>query len=102
MAKIENNPGPLLLGHANNQFLNCSVDPWPAWASMLRAIEFASDEPSIPDQNGIRQGSRRHFAERLAAQSTANLTKLISLRVRELQPPVFTEYSICRRGERTG
>src|SRR5664280_3318921 len=55
---------------------------------MLRAIELARDEPSIPGQNGIRQGRIRHFAECLAVQSTANLAKLRSLRVRELQPPL--------------
>src|ERR1035437_2998663 len=82
-------PGPILLGHANNQFLNFSVDPWPARGSpFLRAIELAGDEPSIPGQNGIRQGRIRHFAECLAAQSTANLAELRSLCVRELQPPL--------------
>ena len=43
---------------------------------MLRAIELARDEPSIPGQNGIRQGRIRHFAECLAAQSTANLGQI--------------------------
>jgi hypothetical protein len=81
-------PGEILLGHANNQLLNCLVDPRPAWSSMLRAIELARDKPSIPCQNGIRQGRIRHLAECLAAQSTANLAKLRSLRVRELQPPL--------------
>src|ERR1039457_678606 len=80
----DHSPGPILLGHANNQPLNCLVDPRPAWASMLRAIELARDDPSIPGQNGIRQGRIRHFAECLAAQSTANLAKLRSLRVRKL------------------
>jgi hypothetical protein len=36
-------PGAVLLGHANNQFLNCPLDPGAAWASMLRAIELARD-----------------------------------------------------------
>src|SRR5450759_3108666 len=44
-------PGPILLGHANNQFLSVSVDPWPARGSpFLRAIELAGDEPSVPCQ----------------------------------------------------
>src|SRR5450830_244764 len=82
-------PGPILLGHANNQFLNFSVDPWPARGSpFLRAIELAGDEPSVPCQDGVRQGGSRHLAECLAAQSTANLAKLRSLCVRELQPPL--------------
>src|SRR5262249_3692940 len=34
-------PGAVLLGHANNQFLNCPLDPGSTWASMLRAIELA-------------------------------------------------------------
>src|SRR5450631_1205235 len=82
-------PGPILLGHANNQPLNCLVDSRPAWPSPFpRAIELTGDEPSIPGQNGIRQGGSRHLAECLAAQSTANLAKLRSLRVRKLQPPL--------------
>src|SRR5450759_541836 len=60
-------PGPILLGHANNQFLNFSVDPWPARGSpFLRAIELAGDEPSVPCQDGVRQGGSRHLAECLA------------------------------------
>src|ERR1035437_4763695 len=82
-------PGPILLGHANNQLLNFSVDPWPAWGSpFLRAIELAGDEPSVPCQDGVRQGGSRHLAECLATQSTANLAELRSLCVRELQPPL--------------
>src|SRR5450830_20990 len=72
-----------------NQFLNFSVDPWPARGSpFLRAIELAGDEPSVPCQDGVRQGGSRHLAECLATQSTANLAKLRSLCVRELQPPL--------------
>src|ERR1035437_2013094 len=78
-------PGEILLGHANNQPLNCLVDPRPAWASMLRAIELARDEPSVPCQDGVRQGGSRHLAECLATQSTANLAELRSLCVRKLQ-----------------
>src|SRR5665811_310564 len=82
-------PGPILLGHANNQLLNFSVDPWPARGSTCpRSIELAGDEPSVPCQDGVRQGGSRHLAECLAAQSTANLAKLRSLCVRELQPPL--------------
>src|ERR1039457_6689868 len=82
-------PGPFLLGHANNQFLNFSVDPWPARGSpFLRAIELAGDEPSVPCQDGVRQGGSRHLAECLATQSMANLAELRSLRVRKLQPPL--------------
>src|ERR1035437_7662622 len=82
-------PGPILLGHANNQLLNFSVDPWPARGSPFqRAIELAGDEPSVPCQDGIRQGRIRHLAECLAAQSMANLAELRSLRVRKLQPPL--------------
>src|SRR5262247_981744 len=79
-------PGAVLLGHANNQDLNCPVDPGSAWASMLRAIELARDEPSVPSQNGIRQSGSRYVAECLAAPSTTNLTELRSLGVRELRP----------------
>src|ERR1017187_7887786 len=81
--------GRILLGHANNKFLNFSVDPGPTWDStLLRAIELASDEPSIPCQDGVRQGGSRHLAEGLAAQSMANLAELRSLGVREPQAPL--------------
>src|ERR1017187_9021091 len=87
--RSDHSPGPILLGHANNQLLNFSVDPWPARGSTCpRPIELAGDEPSVPCQDGVRQGGRRHLAECLAAQSTANLAKLRSLRVRKLQPPL--------------
>src|SRR5215470_19272120 len=79
-------PRAVLLGHANNQFLNCLVDPGSAWASMLRAIELAHDEPSVPSQNGIRQSGSRYVAECFAAQSTTNLAELRSLGIRELRP----------------
>src|SRR4029077_14256644 len=61
-------PGAVLFGHEDNQFLNCPVDPGSAWASMLRAIELARDEPSVPSQNGIWQSGSRYVDECLAAQ----------------------------------
>src|ERR1035437_6247957 len=82
-------PGPVLLGHANNQFLDFSVDPRPAQGSTCpRSIELASDEPSVPCQDGVRQGGSRHLAEGLAAQSMANLAELRSVGVREHQAPL--------------
>src|SRR6516225_8298485 len=60
--------------------------PGVGLASMLRAIELARDEPSVPSQNGIRQSGSRYVAECLAAQSTTNLAELRSLGVRELRP----------------
>src|ERR1019366_2784672 len=81
-------PGPILLGHANNQFLDFSVDPWPAPGSTCpRSIELASDEPSVPCQDGVWPGCSRHLVEGLAAQSMANLAELRSLGVREPQAP---------------
>src|ERR1039457_831093 len=72
-------PGPVLLGHADNQLFDFSVNPRPARGStLLRAIELASDEPSVPSQDGIRQGGSRHLAERLAAQPMANFAPLRS------------------------
>src|ERR1035437_7757048 len=82
-------PGRILLGHANNQFLNFSIDSGPAWDStLLRAIELARGKSSVPCQDGIRQGHMRHLAKGLTAQSTANLAELRSLGVREPQPPL--------------
>ena len=56
---------------------------------MLAILEFASDEPSVPCQNGVWLGDGRHFAQGLAAQSKANLTECRSLGVREPQAPVY-------------
>src|SRR5258708_39427075 len=82
-------PGPVLLGHADNQLLDSSVNPRPARGStFLRPIELASDEPSVPSQDGIRQGGSRHLAKRLAAQPMSDFAQLRSLAIRELQPPV--------------
>jgi hypothetical protein len=80
-------PRAVLFGHANNQLLNCPLDPGSAWASMLRAIELARDEPSVPSQNSIRQSGSRYVAECLAAQSTTNLAELRSLGVRASADP---------------
>src|SRR6266700_2780983 len=82
-------PGPVLLGDANNQLFNFSVDPRPARGStVLRAIEIARDEPSVPSQDGLWQSGSRHLAKSLAAQPMANLAELRSLSVREAQPPL--------------
>ena len=82
-------PGPVLLGHADNQLFDFAVNPRPARGSaFLRAIKLASDEPSVPSQDGLRQGGSRHLANGLAAQPMANFAQLRSLDVRELQPPV--------------
>src|SRR5712691_2297981 len=45
------------------------------------------DQPSVPGQDGGRQGRIRQLAEGLAAQSMCNLSKRCSLRIREPQPP---------------
>jgi hypothetical protein len=52
---------------------------------VLAILEFASDEPSVPCQNGVWLGDGRHFAQGLATHSKANLTERRSLGVREPQ-----------------
>src|SRR5215475_14570325 len=50
-------PVTVLLGHANDQLLNLSLDPRPAGASTrLRAIEFVGHELAVPGQDGLRSG----------------------------------------------
>src|SRR5258708_13581200 len=49
-------PAPVLAGHANDQFLDLSLDPGPARASTRRAIELAGDKIAIPAKDGL--GSR--------------------------------------------
>src|SRR5258707_8724219 len=40
------------------------------YTTLFRSIELASDEPSVPGQDGLRQGDRRHLAEGLDRKST--------------------------------
>jgi hypothetical protein len=75
-------PGPIFLGHADDQSFDLSVDPRsPRDSTGSRSLEFASDEPSVPPQDGVRLGDGRHFAQCLAAQSMANLAEPHSLGV---------------------
>src|SRR6266508_7054230 len=63
-------PVTVLLGHANDQLLDLSLDPRPAGASTgLRALEFAGHQLAVPGQDGVRSGYIRHLAENLAAQA---------------------------------
>src|SRR5215831_16925088 len=78
-------PVTVLLGHANDQLLNLSLDPRPPEASMsLRTIEFAGDQLAVPGQDGVRSHRIGHLAENLAAQPMTDLAERGSLGVREL------------------
>src|SRR5262249_42972151 len=61
-------PVTVLLGHANDQLLNLSLDPRSSEASTsLRTIEFAGDQLAVPGQDGVRSRRRiGHLAENLA------------------------------------
>src|SRR5262249_45735429 len=81
-------PVMVLLGHANDQLLNLSLDPRPAGASTgPRAIEFAGHELAVPGQDSLRPGHIGHLAKNLVAQSMTELAERGSLGIRELQPP---------------
>ena len=57
-------PGAIFPGHANNQSLDALVNSRSAGTSpRLRSIEFASDEPSVPGEDGVGLGGSRHFAQ---------------------------------------
>src|SRR5215475_4099981 len=48
-------PVMVLLGHANDQLLNLSLDPRPARASTrIRAVEFARHQLAVPGQDSVR------------------------------------------------
>src|SRR5260370_36194053 len=80
-------PITVLLGHANDQLLDFSLDPRPTGASRgFRAIEFAGDQLAVPGQDSVRPGHIGHLAENLAAQSMTDLTERGSLGVRESRP----------------
>src|SRR5262249_31654821 len=58
----------VLLGHANDQLLNLSLDPRPAWISTrLRAIEFVRHQHAVPGEESVRRGPGRHLGKSLAS-----------------------------------
>jgi hypothetical protein len=79
-------PVPVLAGHANDQFLDLSLDPGPARASTRRTIELVGDELTIPAKDGVRSGYGSDVGENLATQAMTDLAEHASLGVRELQP----------------
>jgi len=82
-------PVMVLLGHANDQLLNLSLDPRPAGApTSLRAIKLVGDKLAVPSQDGVRPRHIGHLGEDLAAQAMTDLGQCGSLGVRELQPPL--------------
>src|SRR5262249_35657203 len=81
-------PVTVLLGHANDQLLNLSLDPRPAGApTSLRAITLVGDKLAVPSQDGVRPRHIGHLGEDLAARAMTGLGQCGSLGVRELQPP---------------
>src|ERR1700704_6090636 len=81
-------PVTVLLGHANDQLLNLSLDLRPAGApTSLRAVKLAGDKLAVPSQDGVRPRHIGHLGEDLAAQAMTDLGQCGSLGVRELQPP---------------
>ena len=79
-------PVPVLPGHANDLFLDLSLDPRPAWASTCRAIELVGDELAIPTKDRVRPSDRGDVGQNLAAQAMTDLAERASLGVRQLQP----------------
>jgi hypothetical protein len=74
-----------LLGHANYQPLDLSLDPRPAGApTRRRAIEFARHQLAVPGQDRVRSSHVGHLGENFAAQSMTNLAERGSLGVCEL------------------
>jgi hypothetical protein len=79
-------PVPVLAGHANDQFLDLSLDPGPARASTRRTIELVGDELAIPAEDGVRSGYGGDVGQNLAAQTMTDLAQRPSLAVRQPQP----------------
>src|SRR5215475_8768243 len=65
-------PVTVLLGHANDQLLNLSLDPRSSEAS-TSLLEFAGDQLAVPGQDGVRSRRIGHRAENLAAQPMTDL-----------------------------
>ena len=83
-------PVMVLLGHANDQLLESSLDPASARGpARIRTIEFADDQLAVPCQDGVRPGHSCYLADDHAAQSKTNLPELGTLGVRE---PVHGEF----------
>ena len=57
-------PEAIFPGHANNQSLDTLVNSRSAGTSpRLRSVEFASNEPSVPCEDGVGLGGSRDFAQ---------------------------------------
>ena len=58
-------PRAIFPGHTNNQSLDVLVNLRSAGTSpRLRSVEFASNEPSVPGEDGVGLGGSRHFAQK--------------------------------------
>src|SRR5215470_7351806 len=69
-------PGTIFPGHANNQSLDVLANSRSAGASPgLRSVEFASNEPSVPCEDGVGLSGCGHFAQCPTTESEANFAK---------------------------
>src|SRR5262249_10291740 len=77
-------PISVLLGHADDQPFDLRDDSRPARIrAMLRPIELAGDQTTIPAENGLGLGDTRYIGEELAAEPFANFSKRAALGVGE-------------------
>src|SRR5262249_35492575 len=76
-------PVTVLLGNANDQLLDLSLDARPARpATGLGPIEFAGDQLAVPGQDGVGPRHIGHFAENLAAQPDRSRRAWLARRLR--------------------
>jgi hypothetical protein len=54
----------------------------------LRSVEFASNEPSVPGEDGVGPGGSRHFAQCPTAKTEADFAERRPFCVGELQSPI--------------
>jgi hypothetical protein len=80
-------PGTIFPGHADNQLLDVLVNSRSAGTSP-RSVEFVSNEPSVPCQDGVGPGSSRYLAQCSTASSEANFAERRPFCVREPRSPV--------------
>src|SRR5215471_20447171 len=81
-------PTGVLLGHTDDQRLGHRINARASWmGTMLRAVELAGDQTTIPGQNGVWLGNAGNLRELFSAKALRDLGERGSLGIGEPQSP---------------
>ena len=69
-------PAGVLSGEAHNEGFQFRRDAGPAWSGAeFRAVEFSSNEPPVPGEDGIGFGDTGDLLKRSTAESLADFSQ---------------------------